>query len=67
VESHETTTSSDSSTTTTQTWTLRETNGWVVPEFPSVLILPLLMAITMIAVVAYKKKHVSTAKPRIPS
>ncbi len=67
VESHETVISSDSKTTTVQTWKLRETNGWVVPEFPSVLVLPLLMAITMIAAIAYKKKHTGIAKPLISS
>ena len=67
VESYETTTSADSKTTTTITWKLRETNQWVVPEFPSVLILPVLMAITMIAAIAYKKKHAGIAKPLISS
>jgi hypothetical protein len=67
VESYETTTSADSKTTTTVTWKLKETNGWAVPEFPSVLILPLLMAITMIAAIAYKKKHAGIAKPLISS
>jgi hypothetical protein len=67
VESHETTTSADLKTTTVETWKLKETNGWVVPEFPSVLILPLLMAITIIAAIAYKKKHANIAKPLIPS
>jgi hypothetical protein len=67
VESYETTTSADSKTTTTVTWKIKETNGWAVPEFPSVLILPLLMAITMIAAIAYKKKHTGIAKPLISS
>ena len=65
VESHETVTSSQE--TKTVTWKLKETNGWVVPEFSSVLILPLLMAITMIAAIAYKKKHAGIAKPLISS
>lgn len=69
VESYDTitTTVNQQTTTTTITWKLKETNGWVVPEFPSVLILPLLMAITMIAAIAYKKKHAGIAKPLISS
>ncbi|MCJ7761910.1 hypothetical protein MUP38_00460 [Candidatus Bathyarchaeota archaeon] len=67
VESYEKTTSADLKTTTTVTWKLKETNGWTVPEFPSALILPLLMAITMIAAIAYKKKHAGIAKPLISS
>jgi len=65
VESYETVTSSQE--TTKVTWKLKETNGWVVPEFPSVLILPLLMAIIMITAIVYKKKHAGSAKPLISS
>jgi hypothetical protein len=65
VESYETI--STSQETTRITWKLKETNGWVVPEFPSVLILPLFMAITMIAAIVYKKKHAGIAKPLISS
>lgn len=65
VESYETITTSKE--TTRVTWKLKETNGWVVPEFPSVLILPLLMAIIMITAIVYKKKHVGIANPLISS
>ena len=69
VESHETVTYTDGDTTTTTrvSWRLKETNTWTIPEFPSVLILPLLMAVTMIAAFAYKKKHVGTGKTLIPT
>jgi hypothetical protein len=64
VESHETeiTSDSDSETTTIVSWEIKETNAWVIPEFPSALIMPLLMIITMIAVIAYKKKHAGITK-----
>jgi hypothetical protein len=65
VEEHETTTSADE--TTAVTWKIKETNAWVIPELPSVLVLPLLMAITMIAAIAYKKKHAGITKPLISS
>jgi hypothetical protein len=31
--------------------------GFVVPEFPSFLILPLFMIATLLAVIVYKRKH----------
>ena len=69
VESEETNLSSDASTVTTIRWKLRETNanGWVIPEFPSVLVLPVLMGITMLAAFAYKKRHTNAAAPVMPS
>jgi hypothetical protein len=38
----------------------------VIPEFPSAVILPLLMAVTVAAAIAYKKKHVGIGKTLIP-
>lgn len=68
VESHETTTYTDGDTTTTTTvsWKIKSSNAWVIPEFPSAVILPLLMAVTMVAAIAYKKKHVNIGKTLIP-
>jgi hypothetical protein len=42
--------------TVTRFWKITESNVWVVPEFPSALILPLFMMATLIAVIAYKKR-----------
>ena len=39
-------------------------NPWVVPEFPSTIILPLLMLTTLIATVLLKKKN--KTKPQRP-
>jgi len=36
---------------------LVDTNLWVVPEFPSFLVLPLFMIITLLAVMVYRRKH----------
>ncbi len=36
---------------------LVETNLWVIPEFPSFLILPLFMIATLLAVILYRRKH----------
>jgi hypothetical protein len=38
-------------------WKIRETNVWVVPEFPSLLILPFFMIATLLAVIICRKKH----------
>jgi hypothetical protein len=69
VESHETVSYSDgdSTTTTTVSWEIKSSNAWVIPEFPSVVILPLLMAVTMVAAIAYKKKQLGVGKTLIPS
>jgi hypothetical protein len=69
VESHETEiiSDSDSETTTTVSWEIKESNVWVIPEFPSALILPLVMIVTMIAVIAYKKKNASITKTLAPA
>ena len=68
VESHETVTYTDgeSTTTTTVSWEIKSSNAWVIPEFPSAMILPLLMAVTMVAAIAYKRKHVNIGKTLIP-
>ena len=39
------------------TWKIKETNIWVVPEFPSVLIISLLMISSLIGAIYYKKKN----------
>jgi len=66
VESHETTTTTNPQTATSVSWKIKSSNAWVIPEFPSALILPLLMAITMIVAIAYKKKHAGIAKTLMP-
>jgi len=53
--------------TITNFWKIKESNVWVVPEFPSALILPLFVIITMIAVIAYKKKHANITKTLVPA
>ncbi len=58
---------SDPTTTITKYWKIKDTSSWLIPEFPSALILPLLMAVTMIAAIAYKKKHLGMAKTLTPS
>jgi len=56
---------SNPTTTVTKIWKIKESNVWIVPEFPSALILPLLMALTMMAAIAYKKKHANVTKTPI--
>jgi hypothetical protein len=58
---------SDPTTTITKYWKIKDTSSWLIPEFPSALILPLLMAVTMIAAIAYKKKQLGMAKTLTPS
>jgi len=36
---------------------LVDTNLWVVPEFPSFLLLPLFMTATLLAIIVYRRKH----------
>jgi hypothetical protein len=36
---------------------ITESNRWVVPEFPSMLIMPLFMIATLLAVIVYRRKH----------
>jgi hypothetical protein len=52
--------------TITRLWKIKESNVWVVPEFPSALILPLLMMATLIAVIAYKKRASIKWRPATP-
>ena len=40
---------------------ITESDVWVIPEFPSLLILPLLMIATVLAVIVYRRKHTITA------
>jgi hypothetical protein len=58
---------SNPTTTITRFWKIKDSNVWVVPEFPSALIMPLLMAITMLALIVYKKKHAGSTKTLIPA
>lgn len=61
VEEHdvttETTTNPSSSTTTIISYNLESTTVWTVPEFPSVLILPLFLIATLITVLFFKSKR----------
>jgi hypothetical protein len=43
--------------TVTIFWKIKDSNVWAVPEFSSVLILPLLMAATLLIAIAYRKKR----------
>ena len=70
VEEHdvstETKTNPSSTTTAIISYNLESTSVWTVPEFPSVLILPLFMIATLLAVIAYKKKRTSIMKTLVP-
>jgi hypothetical protein len=67
VELRDTTTYSNPIKTITKFWKIKDSNVWVVPEFPSVLILPLFMIATLLAVIAYKKKRTSIMKTLVPA
>jgi len=41
----------------TQHMVLKESNAWVVPEFPSIIILPLFMVVTAIAVLILRRRQ----------
>jgi hypothetical protein len=45
--------------TITQHIMIKDTNAWTIPEFPSTLILPLIMAASALALLLCKKKHTS--------
>ncbi len=53
--------SSTPNQTIAQHLALKESNTWVVPEFPSMLVLPLFMAATALAVVLLKRKQTSAS------
>jgi len=36
---------------------ITESNVWVIPEFPTFLILPLFMIATLLTVIVYRRKH----------
>lgn len=44
---------------------ITESNVWVVPEFPSALILPLFMTITLLMIVLKKKRFLDKANPKV--
>jgi hypothetical protein len=52
--------------TITRLWKIKDSNVWVVPEFPSALIPPLFMMATLIAVIAYKKRATLKWRPATP-
>jgi len=62
VELNETTTLSNPTTTTIVSWKLKDSNVWTVPEFPSTIVLSLVVIATTIAIIAFKKKHAITLK-----
>ena len=43
--------------TITQHLLIKDSSAWTIPEFPSTLILPLIMAASALALILYKKKH----------
>ena len=49
--------------TVVQHLVLKDSNAWVVPEFPSMLVLPLFVAATALAVVLLKKKQTLASPP----
>jgi hypothetical protein len=59
VSSIETTTYDDPSSTSTVTWTLASSTVWTIPELPVILALPIFMAVTAFATIAYKKTRLT--------
>ena len=55
VELRDEATYNNPSRTVTIIWEITDSNVWTVPEFPSVLIMPLLMIATLLIVIAIKK------------
>lgn len=46
-----------------QHFVLKESNAWVVPEFPSLLLIPILMAATALSIVLLKKRQTLVSPP----
>jgi hypothetical protein len=44
-------------TTWSMSFRIADSNVWIIPEFPSLIILPLFMMATLLAVIVYKRKH----------
>jgi hypothetical protein len=44
-------------TTWSMSFRIADSNVWIIPEFPSFLILPLFMIATLLAVIVYRRKH----------
>jgi hypothetical protein len=44
-------------TTWSMSFRIADSNVWIIPEFPSFLILPLFMIATSLAVIVHKRKH----------
>lgn len=60
VEEVTTVTDTPTSSTTTTRWVITSVTGieaWTIPEFPALIAIPLFMAATAIAVIAFKKKQ----------
>ncbi len=66
VELIDSTVYTDPVATETLTWKIKETNIWVVPEFPSGLIISLFMISSLIGVVYYKKKNKINTQQTFP-
>jgi hypothetical protein len=62
VEISEITVLSEPLTTETLTWKLKETNIWIVPEFPSVLILSLFMISSLVGLIYFKNRNKNVTK-----
>jgi len=48
-------------------WKIKESNIWIVPEFPSTLILTFFMIATLLTAIAYKKKRIGTTQRQVPA
>jgi hypothetical protein len=62
VEINEVTVLSEPLTTETLVWKLKETNIWIVPEFPSILILTLFMISSVIGLIYFKHRNKMVTK-----
>jgi hypothetical protein len=48
-------------TTQTLSWKIKETNKWTIPEFPSVHILAVLLVVSLVLLLSYKKKNLGNS------